>query len=62
MLSIPSTFVFKCNMTEFAHVYKERGTHGTANPEVKEWAENIVDALESMCRWFNRQLFMDIQN
>ena len=62
MLSIPSTFVFKCNITEFAHVYKERGQHGTANPEVKECAEMIVDQLENWCKWFNRDLFMSIQN
>lgn len=62
MLSIPSTFVFKCNITEFAHVYKERGKHGTANPEVKECAELIVDQLEKMCKWFNRDLFMSVQN
>ena len=62
MLSIPSTFVFKCNITEFAHVYKERGQHGTANPEVKECAEMIVDQLENWCKWFNRDLFMNIQN
>lgn len=62
MLSIPSTFVFKCNITEFAHVYKERGKHGSANPEVKECAELIVDQLECACKWFNRELFMDILN
>ena len=62
MLSIPSTFVFKCNITEFAHVYKERGEHGSANPEVKECAELIVNQLEKMCKWFNRDLFMSIQN
>lgn len=62
MLSIPSTFAFKCNITEFAHVYKERGAHGTANPEVKQCAEQIVDILESKCKWFNRDLFMSIMN
>ena len=26
MLSIPSNFIFKCNLTEFSHVYKERNS------------------------------------
>lgn len=62
MLSIPSTFVFKCNLTEFAHVYKERGEHGTANPEVKECAEKIVNELNRNCRWITRDLLMNIEN
>ena len=34
MLSIPSNFIFKINLAEFAHVYKARHSRGTANLEV----------------------------
>ena len=36
MLSIPSNFIFKMNLTEFAHMFKERNRNGTANQEVKD--------------------------
>lgn len=62
MLSIPSNFKFKCDITEFAHVYKERGAHGGANPEVKECAETIVDILHKACPWITRELLMEIKN
>ncbi len=62
MLSIPSNFVFKVNLTEWAHVYKERNTAGHAHPEVKECCEAIADALESAVPWFDRDLFTNIKN
>lgn len=63
MLSIPSNFIFKINLTEFAHVYKERGAQGTANPEVKEACEEMVDLLESASNGFiNRELLNKIKN
>lgn len=62
MLSIPSNFVFKVNLKEFAHVYKERGIHGTANPEVKELAESIADQIQEYCSYFTRELLMEIKN
>lgn len=63
MLSIPSNFIFKVNLTEFAHVYKERRKEGTANPEVKEACEKMVDCLEVASRGFiNRELLMKIKN
>lgn len=61
-LGYSSNFSFRCNLTEFSHVYKERGKHGGANPEVKELAEAIADQLEKMQPWFNRQLLMAIKN
>ena len=42
MLSIPSNFISKINLTEFGHVFKERNEDGGANPEVKEWAESVM--------------------
>lgn len=46
MLSIPSSFIFRIQGTEFAHVYKERREDGTANPEVKMVAESCADQLD----------------
>lgn len=62
MLSIPSNFIFKVNLTEWAHVCKERNKNGMANPEVKQCCEDIASALEDMIPQFNRELFEKIQN
>lgn len=62
MLSIPSTFIFKVDLTEFAHVYKERNANGSANPEVKECCECIADLIEAEVPQFNRELLMKIKN
>ena len=63
MLSIPSNFIFKINLAEFAHVYKERGVHGTANPEVKECFESAVDQLEAATfGYINRVFLMEVKN
>jgi len=62
MLSIPSNFIFKCQLTEFAHVYKERNKNGTANPEVKDCIEAICDQMELMVPQFNRELLAAIPN
>lgn len=62
MLSIPSDFIFKVNLTEWAHVYKERNANGTANPEVKELCESIATQLEEFHPQFNRELWLKIIN
>lgn len=62
MLSIPSNFIFRVNLTEFAHVYKERGQHGTANPEVKQLAEMCANEIEYHLPWVTRELLMEIKN
>lgn len=63
MLSIPSNFIFKINLTEFAHLYKERNINGTANPEVKQCCEKCTDLLEAASAGFvNRELLMAIKN
>lgn len=61
MLSIPSNFIFRCNFADWSHVYKERGKHGGANPEVKELAERIADLLQEWQPKFTRELFMKIK-
>ena len=62
MLSIPSNFIFKSDITEWSHVYKERGAKGNAHPEVKECCETIADMLEYAHKHFNRHLFEGILN
>ena len=62
MLGIPSNFIFKVNLTEWAHVYKERSKGGHANPEVKLCCESISDQIESYQPLFNRELFTKINN
>lgn len=62
MLSIPSNFIFKIDLTEWSHVYKERNTFGSANPEVKECCEQICDQLESFIPQLTRELFSNIKN
>lgn len=62
MLSIPSNFTFKVNLTEWAHVYKERNKGSRANPEVKECCEAIADQIELFYPQFNRELFLKIKN
>ena len=63
MLSIPSNFIFRINLTEFAHVYKERNINGGAHPEVKEAVESMVDKLEeASCGYINREYLMKVKN
>lgn len=62
MLSIPSNFICKVNLTQWAHVYKERNKNGHANPEVKECCEMIADQLQQFQPWFTRELFEQIKN
>lgn len=61
MESIPSNFIFKCNMAQWAHVYKLRNETGTANPEVKQLAEAIQDQIEEQMPWFNREFLAKVQ-
>ena len=62
MLSIPSNFIFKVNLTEWAHVYKERNAKSSANPEVRQCCEQIASQLEQFHPEFNRELFDKILN
>lgn len=63
MLSIPSNFIFKVNVCELAHVYKMRNIDSTANPEVKECAENIMDQLsEFLLGKITRDFLVEVEN
>ena len=62
MLSIPSNFIFKINLAEFAHIYKERNKNGTANPEVKELAEKCLEQLSLFIPDIDSDYLLKIQN
>lgn len=63
MLSIPSNFIFRIQLTEFAHVYKERNINGTANPEVKTAVESMADQIDNATlNYANRKLLNAIKN
>ncbi len=61
-LGFSSTFIFKVNLTEWSHVYKERNKYGNAHPEVKELCEECATQIEKAIPYFNRELFMKIEN
>lgn len=62
MLSIPSNFIFRCNLADFAHVYQQRGQHGGANPEVKQAAEMMVDLITASQPMITREVLLDVEN
>lgn len=47
MLSIPSDFIFRIQLLEFCHVFRERNLLGTASPEVKIACESMGDQTVS---------------
>ena len=61
MLSIPSNFIYRVDLADFAHIYKMRGNHGGANPEVKIVAENSCDLLEKAQPQITRELLMEVE-
>ena len=63
MLSIPSSFIFRINLTEYAHVFKERRQEGTANPEVKQSVEAMTSQLTlHTMSYVNREFLMKVKN
>ena len=62
MLSIPSNFVSKINLCEWGHVFKQRNKDGHANPEVKEWAENVMRQITYMHDQITREYVLTIDN
>ena len=62
MLSIPSNFVSKINLCEWGHVYKERNENGGANPEVKQWAEEVMKQITNMHNKITRDYVLTIEN
>lgn len=62
MLSIPSNFISKINLCEWGHVFKERNAGGGANPEVKEWAEEVMEQIFLMHEQISRDYVLTIDN
>lgn len=62
MLSIPSDFIFRIQLLEFAHVVRERNEDGTANPEVKILCEDLVRQVENaFAGYVTRDLLLSIK-
>lgn len=62
MESFPSNFIFKVNLTQFAHVFKERNSEGAAHPEVKRLAEHCLYLINIWQPKITRELLLDIKN
>ena len=62
MLSIPSTFSCKVNITEFAHIYKERGRHSHAAPELRQAVEQMVDQVQEILPQMSREWLLSVKN
>lgn len=62
MLSIPSNFISKINLCEWAHVFKERNRDGSANPEVKQWAEMVMAEITEFHNQITRDYVLTIEN
>lgn len=60
-LCIPSNFIFKCDLANYAHVIKQRGEHGTANPEVKLCAEEQVRQLTEFQPLITKDFLMQVK-
>lgn len=62
MLSIPSNFIFKCNLVDFAHIVYMRDKNSHAAPELKEMIEEILVQLEQKTNGFiTRKFLYDIE-
>lgn len=62
MLGIPSNFISKINLCEWGHVFKERCADGGANPEVKDWAEQVMKQITEYHKEITRDYVLSIQN
>ena len=62
MLSIPSNFISKINLCEWGHVFGERNENGSANPEVKQWAEEVMEQITDMHSQITRDYVLSIEN
>lgn len=62
ILGIPSNFISKINLCEWGHVFKERCADGGANPEVKEWAEQVMKQITEFHKDITRDYVLSIKN
>jgi thymidylate synthase ThyX len=61
-LSIPSNFIFKCNLTELAHIIKERDCNSNAAPELKEMIEDICEQLHNIFPQLTKDYWYSVLN
>lgn len=62
MLSIPSNFIYKCNIVQFAHIVSLRDKFGHAAPEVKTMIEDTIHKLSIATGGFiTRKFLYDIE-
>jgi len=45
-LSVPWDCIFKCNYVDLRHIYRVRGEHSSANPELRSGAEQMAGDLK----------------
>lgn len=63
MLSIPSNFIFRINLTEFAHIVQNRDKDSTAAPELKECVEDMLRQVDdATIGYANREVLHSIRN
>lgn len=62
MLSIPSNFVSQISLCEWGHVFRERNEDGGANPEVKQWSEEVMGQITNIHNQITRDYVLSIQN
>ena len=55
-------FISKINLCEWGHVFKERCDDGTANPEVKRWAEEVMAQITDFHNQITRDYVLSIEN
>ena len=62
MLSIPSNFIFKCNIVQFAHIVAMRDKYSNAAPELRDMIEMVIDQLHTYTGGFiTRELLYAIE-
>lgn len=62
MLSLPMNFIFKVNLTEFAHIIKERDANSNAHPELKQMIEDLYVKIHEQFPIVDREYLYSILN
>lgn len=62
MLSIPSNFIFKCNLTEWSHIVKERDCNSHAAPELQEMVEKVCSKVQNIFPQLTKEYWYSIKN
>lgn len=62
MLALPMNFIFKVNLTEFAHIVKERDINSNAHPELKQMIEDLYNQIHEQLPIVNKEYLYSIIN